>query len=204
MLRSRCRDEDSDRDARARSEGHRGGRGAAAEGDLRGKALGLQPVVWIGIMLSVFQQFVGINVIFYYSTTLWQAVGFSEEDSFTISVVTAITNIAGDARGDRARRPGRAPADAAGRLDRHGDHAGHHGARVQRTGDRQRRQRSTPPGRLGLGRPGRRERLRHQFFGAIWGPLVWVLLGEMFPNRIRARRWAWPPPRSGSRTSRSR
>ena len=24
------------------------------------------------------------------------------------------------------------------------------------------------------------------FFGASWGPVVWVLLGEMFPNRIRA------------------
>jgi MFS family permease len=24
------------------------------------------------------------------------------------------------------------------------------------------------------------------FFGASWGPIVWVLLGEMFPNRIRA------------------
>jgi MFS family permease len=24
-------------------------------------------------------------------------------------------------------------------------------------------------------------------FGASWGPLVWVLLGEIFPNRIRAR-----------------
>lgn len=23
-------------------------------------------------------------------------------------------------------------------------------------------------------------------FGASWGPVVWVLLGEMFPNRIRA------------------
>ncbi len=22
-------------------------------------------------------------------------------------------------------------------------------------------------------------------FGASWGPAVWVLLGEMFPNRIR-------------------
>ena len=25
------------------------------------------------------------------------------------------------------------------------------------------------------------------FFGASWGPLVWVLLGEIFPNSIRAR-----------------
>ena len=24
------------------------------------------------------------------------------------------------------------------------------------------------------------------FFGFSWGPVVWVLLGEMFPNRIRA------------------
>jgi SP family sugar:H+ symporter-like MFS transporter len=24
------------------------------------------------------------------------------------------------------------------------------------------------------------------FFGASWGPVMWVLLGEMFPNRIRA------------------
>jgi SP family sugar:H+ symporter-like MFS transporter len=24
-------------------------------------------------------------------------------------------------------------------------------------------------------------------FGVSWGPVVWVLLGEMFPNRIRAR-----------------
>ncbi|MCU1422195.1 MAG: sugar transporter, partial [Microbacteriaceae bacterium] len=36
---------------------------------LRGNRLGLKPIVWIGIILSVVQQFVGINVIFYYSTT---------------------------------------------------------------------------------------------------------------------------------------
>src|SRR3954451_9423706 len=35
-------------------------------------ALGLMPIVWVGIGLSVFQQFVAINVIFYYSTVLWQ------------------------------------------------------------------------------------------------------------------------------------
>ncbi len=31
-------------------------------------------------------------------------------------------------------------------------------------------------------------------FGMSWGPVVWVLLGEMFPNRIRAPRSAWPRP----------
>ena len=61
--------------------------------DLRGPALGLLPIVWVGILLSVFQQFVGINVIFYYSNVLWEAVGFSEADSFLITVITSVTNI---------------------------------------------------------------------------------------------------------------
>ena len=63
------------------------------KGSLRGNRFGLLPVVWIGIILSVLQQFVGINVIFYYSTTLWKAVGFQEKDSLTISVATSVTNI---------------------------------------------------------------------------------------------------------------
>ncbi|MGA9714505.1 MAG: MFS transporter, partial [Aeromicrobium sp.] len=49
--------------------------------DLTKPAGGLLPIVWIGVGLSVFQQLVGINVIFYYSSTLWQAVGFTEEDA---------------------------------------------------------------------------------------------------------------------------
>ena len=34
-------------------------------------------------------------------------------------------------------------------------------------------------------------------FGMSWGPVVWVLLGEMFPNRIRAAALASPRRRSG-------
>ena len=66
---------------------------ATAGVSLRGPVFGLQGIVWVGIILSVFQQFVGINVIFYYSTTLWQAVGFSESDSFLTSVITSVTNV---------------------------------------------------------------------------------------------------------------
>src|SRR5207249_2132505 len=55
--------------------------------DLRGPHGGLLPIVWIGIGLSVFQQFVGINVIFYYSSVLWQAVGFTEKQSLLITVI---------------------------------------------------------------------------------------------------------------------
>ena len=54
--------------------------------DLKVPATGkIATIVWIGLALSVFQQFVGINVIFYYSNVLWQAVGFDESQSFIIS-----------------------------------------------------------------------------------------------------------------------
>jgi SP family sugar:H+ symporter-like MFS transporter len=86
-------DEDTDRSIREIQSAIEEDRLAGQKGSLRGKVLGLQAVVWIGITLSVLQQFVGINVIFYYSTTLWKAVGFHEKDSLTISVATSITNI---------------------------------------------------------------------------------------------------------------
>ncbi len=66
---------------------------AATSRDLRGPAMGLLPIVWIGIGLSVFQQFVGINVIFYYSTVLWHAVGFSEKNSLLITVIAPGTGL---------------------------------------------------------------------------------------------------------------
>ncbi|MGC5189099.1 MFS transporter, partial [Escherichia coli] len=47
--------------------------------DLWDKAKGrIRPIVWVGIGLAVFQQLVGINVVFYYGAVLWQSVGFSE------------------------------------------------------------------------------------------------------------------------------
>src|SRR4029079_9371422 len=61
--------------------------------DLKGSSFGLKPIVWTGIALAALQQLVGINVIFYYSTTLWQSVGFSESDAFLTSTITSVTNI---------------------------------------------------------------------------------------------------------------
>src|SRR5215213_964690 len=50
-------------------------------------------IVWVGLGLSIFQQFVGINVIFYYSNVLWQAVGFSADDSAIFTVITSVINV---------------------------------------------------------------------------------------------------------------
>jgi SP family sugar:H+ symporter-like MFS transporter len=152
--------------------------------DLRGPALGLLPVVWVGIGLSVFQQFVGINVIFYYSSVLWQAVGFSEKSSLVITVITSVVNVVTTIVAilliDRwGRRPlllvgsagmavtlgilafvfGHAPLDAAGQPHLIGS-----------------------TGLIALFAAN-----AYVFaFGMSWGPVVWVLLGEKFPNRIRA------------------
>ncbi len=61
--------------------------------DLRKPTGGLYGIVWVGLGLAVFQQFVGINVIFYYSDLLWEAVGFGEKSSFTIALVTTGVNV---------------------------------------------------------------------------------------------------------------
>ncbi|WP_334829193.1 sugar porter family MFS transporter [Nostoc sp.] len=151
--------------------------------DLLSRSGGLLPIVWIGIGLSVLQQFVGINVIFYYSSVLWRAVGFSEKDSLSITVITGavniITTLIAIAFVDKfGRKPllivgsigmtltlgtmaylfGNAPLDAAGNPNLTGS-----------------------AGTVAL----LAANLYVFCFGFSWGPVVWVLLGEMFNNKIR-------------------
>ncbi|MEO6263595.1 MAG: sugar porter family MFS transporter, partial [Luteimonas sp.] len=151
--------------------------------DLRGPRAGLLPVVWIGILLSVFQQFVGINVIFYYSSTLWHSVGFSEADSFTITVATSIVNVlvtlVAIALVDKIGRKPLLVVGSSGMAITLGVMAW---CFSQATGSGPD---VTLPGALG---PVALVAANAYvvFFGLSWGPMVWVLLGEMFPNRIRA------------------
>jgi SP family sugar:H+ symporter-like MFS transporter len=154
------------------------------KGALRGNRFGLKPIVWVGIILSVFQQFVGINVIFYYSTTLWKSVGFEESDSLTISVFTAVTNIVvtfiAIALVDRI---GRRPILLTGSLGMAVSLGAMAIAFSQATGS------GDSPSLPGAWGPVAlvAANIFVISFGASWGPVVWVLLGEIFPNRIRAR-----------------
>ncbi|MGO4223462.1 sugar porter family MFS transporter [Lysobacter sp. TAF61] len=151
--------------------------------DLRGPRAGLLPVVWIGIALSVFQQFVGINVIFYYSSTLWHSVGFSEADSFTITVVTSVVNVlvtlVAIALVDRI---GRKPLLTIGSAGMAVTLALMAWCFSQATGSGSQLSLPEPWGMVALVAAN----AYVVFFGLSWGPMVWVLLGEMFPNRIRA------------------
>ncbi|MHB1058251.1 MAG: sugar porter family MFS transporter [Rhodanobacter sp.] len=152
-------------------------------GDLRGKAAGLLPVVWVGILLSVFQQFVGINVIFYYSSTLWHSVGFSEADSFTITVATSVVNVlvtlVAIALVDRI---GRKPLLVIGSAGMAITLAMMAWCFSQATGSGATLSLSGASAVIALVAAN----AYVVFFGVSWGPVVWVLLGEMFPNRIRA------------------
>ncbi len=145
--------------------------------------LGIRPIVWVGIMLAVFQQLVGINVIFYYGATLWQLAGFTESDSLLINIVSGAVSIAAClvtiAVIDRiGRKPllligsagmtatlfvmvfafSQGTLDAAGNL-----------------------QLSTEMGTVAV----IAANLYVIFFNVSWGPVMWVMLGEMFPNQIR-------------------
>ncbi|NGN66864.1 sugar porter family MFS transporter [Streptomyces sp. A7024] len=150
--------------------------------DLIGKA-GLLPIVWIGIGLSVFQQLVGINVIFYYSSSLWQSVGIDPNSSFFYSFTTSIINIVGTVIAmlfvDRIGRKPLALIGSVGMAVSLGVAAWAFSAKTG-TGDKI----SMPhtEGTIALV-------AAHSFvlfFALSWGVVVWVMLGEIFPNRIRA------------------
>lgn len=51
------------------------------------------PVVWLGISLAFVAQFTGINIILYYASSLWSAVGFSQGLSFAVPIGTTIIGV---------------------------------------------------------------------------------------------------------------
>jgi MFS transporter, SP family, sugar:H+ symporter len=144
---------------------------------------GLLPIVWVGIALSVFQQFVGINVIFYYSSALWQQVGFSERDALTITVITSVTNIVVTLVAisviDKIGRRVLLLIGSAGMAVTLGTLSAVFGSAPVQNGQPVL---GHTAGIIAL----LAANLFVVFFGVSWGPAVWVLLGEMFNNKIRA------------------
>jgi sugar porter (SP) family MFS transporter len=151
--------------------------------DLRKPTGGVYGIVWVGLGLSVFQQFVGINVIFYYSNVLWEAVGFDESKAFLITVLTSIVNIATTliaiALIDKIGRKPLLLIGSAGMAITLATMAFVFGTAPQVDGSPQLSGAAGPIALVAAN-------LFVVAFGMSWGPVVWVLLGEMFPNRIRA------------------
>ena len=142
----------------------------------------VRKIVWVGIGLAVFQQLVGINVVFYYGAVLWQAVGFSESDALLINIISGAVSIcACIVTVLLVDKIGRKPllqwgsvgmAIALGLMV-----VAFVNAEVAANGD------------LNAGEWGPLALIAANayvfIFNMSWGPVMWVMLGEMFPNQIR-------------------
>lgn len=152
--------------------------------DLINQATGkIRPIIWVGIGLAVFQQFVGINVVFYYGAVLWQSVGFSESDSLFINVLSGSLSIGACILAIiLVDKLGRKPLLWIGSIGMAVSLAvtayAFSTASLSEAGSLSL---SESMGMLALVFAN----LYVIFFNASWGPVMWVMLGEMFPNQIR-------------------
>ena len=142
-----------------------------------------RPIVWAGIMLATFQQFVGINIIFYYGETLWKLAGVSEEVALERNIVSGLVSIAAVfvalAVIDKVGRKPLLLIGSAGMAATLGamtwafNSGGLDGAGNLLL--------DPSTGMVAL----IAANLYVIFFNMSWGPVMWVMLGEMFPNQMR-------------------
>ena len=150
--------------------------------DLIGSNGRLKPVVLAAIGFMILNQFTGINVIFYYSNSLWSAVGFSEKDSFTITAITSLINIAATVIGmtiiDRVGRKPMLLAGSVGMVVAQGGLTVLFGTAPMVGGSPVLGPVSGPLALVCAN-------LFVVAFGVTWGTTSWVMLSEMFPNTMR-------------------
>lgn len=142
----------------------------------------VRKIVWIGIGLAVFQQLVGINVVFYYGAVLWQAVGFSESDALLINIISGAVSIAACiVTVLLVDKIGRKPLLQWGSVGM----AVALGLMVVAFMNAN----VGLDGKLDAGEWGPLALIAANayvfIFNMSWGPVMWVMLGEMFPNQIR-------------------
>lgn len=143
----------------------------------------ISPIVWVGVGLAIFQQFVGINVIFYYGEVLWKAAGLTSDEALQRNLISGGVNIASTfiaiALIDKVGRKPLLLFGSVGMVVTLGTMA----FIFARAGvdDKGNPMLSAQAGRIAFGAA----LLYIVAFGTSWGPVMWVLLGEMFPNRLR-------------------
>lgn len=143
----------------------------------------IRRIVWVGIGLATFQQLVGINVVFYYGAVLWQSVGFSESDALLINVISGAVSIGAClitmALVDKI---GRKPLLWGGSITMAVSlgimSLAFSSAAIGTDGELHL---SETMGIIAL----LAANAYVFFFNISWGPVMWVMLGEMFPNQIR-------------------
>ena len=137
-------------------------------------------VIFIGIMLSVFQQFVGINVVLYYAGNIFRNMGASTDSSLLQTIIVGAVNLAFTVVAIlTVDKFGRKPLMIIGSLGMAVSmillgftfFMGQAGGSL-----------TTGQGYAALAFM----LLYTAAFAMSWGPVCWVLLAEIFPNSIRA------------------
>jgi SP family sugar:H+ symporter-like MFS transporter len=141
-----------------------------------------RPIVWVGIGLASFQQLVGINVVFYYGAVLWRSAGFNENDALLINVISGGVSILAcfiaTALIDRLGRKPLLLIGSIGMTVTLGTLAAVFGTAVVTNGTLELKGSAGPIALVAAN-------LYVMFFNVSWGPVMWVMLGEMFPNQLR-------------------
>lgn len=142
----------------------------------------IRPILWAGLILAVFQQLVGINIVFYYGAVLWQSVGFTENDSLLINILSGSLSILACllAMGviDRIGRKPLLLIGSAGMFVTLGLMAWCFSRATLVDGSLRL---DDQTGMIAL----IAANAYVVFFNFSWGPVMWVMLGEMFPNQMR-------------------
>jgi len=133
-------------------------------------------IIIIGIALSVFQQFIGINVVLYYAPEIFKSIDPNTDGALLLTIIVGIVNFLFTIVAVKTvDKYGRKPLMLIGAL----------GMAVAMlvlgfvffSG---------ATGYLALGCM----MLYVACFALSWGPVVWVLLSEIFPNKIRGKAMA--------------
>lgn len=144
---------------------------------------GVRPIVWLGVGLAAFQQFVGINIIFYYGAILWQSAGFTESNALLINVLSSLLSIAACFVAtftiDKIGRKPMLLIGSIGMAVTLGVMSIVFMTSAQSAGGTLKLSGISGPIALVAAN------LYVMFFNFSWGPVMWVMLGEMFPNQMR-------------------
>jgi SP family xylose:H+ symportor-like MFS transporter len=151
--------------------------GTIHRGTVSGRLFAYGPlVIIIGVLLAVFQQFVGINVVLYYAPEIFKNMGAGTDAALLQTIIVGIINLSFTILAIfSVDRWGRKPLQITGAL-------------------------GMAFFMVMLGFTFFLERVNLvslicmlgyvACFALSWGPVTWVLLSEIFPNRIRGRAMA--------------
>ena len=128
-------------------------------------------VIFVGIMLSVFQQFVGINAVLYYAPRIFESMGMG--NPMVQTVIMGIVNISFTLVAVfTVEKLGRKPLLIWGSI---GMAIGAFGVALANVVS------------LGTYFPAVSIMIYSASFMFSWGPICWVLISEIFPNTIRSQ-----------------